>query len=354
LPTRRFALLALLQTTFMATVLVGPASEAQTEGAQTERATAGPVQPNYRDFSFLFNSIKRDRGYNSLAGAAVARFEAESGLAVRQRAAPLPEDSVRAIRDLADRGVGNILLLGFSHLQALEQLAGIYPQVRFTLIDAAFDAPNVRSILFREDQVGFLVGVAAALATKTGRLGFIGAVPIPPVERFGCGFVQGARSQRADIQIVIRYLLPEGDGFREGARARVVAQELLDSGVDILFPAAGIAGQSALLAASEAGMMGIGVDSNQNADYPGHLLTSAVKRVDEAIIRTLRDAYSDRWTAGTITLGLAEGGVDWARDQYNEVLIAPYAGAVDTARRQLLDGTLTLQPPDQVPACRPG
>jgi basic membrane protein A and related proteins len=312
----------------------------------------GNAPANYNDYGFIYNSLKEDGVYNSLAGDAILRFEKEHRLAVRQRVAASAADSERAIRDMASRGVGTIILLGFQHTDALTRTVGDFPAVRFTLIDGEFAAPNVRSIVFKEEEAGYLVGVAAARASQSNYIGFIGGMPIPPVRRYGCGFLQGASSQKPDIRVSLRYLARQGDGFRNAALARLTAEAMLNDGVDVLFPAAGIAGLAALDATARGRRLGIGVDSNHNGVHPGYVLTSAVKRVDEAVYRSLNDSWNNRWTAGTTRLGLAEGGVGWSRDVYNETLVAEMAPFMDAARDAIVSGQTRIASIDSIAECR--
>ncbi|HYE50476.1 MAG TPA: BMP family ABC transporter substrate-binding protein [Azospirillaceae bacterium] len=309
--------------------------------------------PDYRDFGFIFNRAKEDNAFNSLVLGEVLRFERDNDIKVRQRVVAGAEETETALRSLAERGVGNILMVGFMHAEVLSRVAPDFPEIRFTIVDGRVDAPNVRSILFREEEAGYLVGVAAGLTTRTGRLGFVGGLKIPPVQRFGCGFLQGARSVNPGVVMDARYIAVEDDGFRDRTAAARLAEELLAGGADILFAAAGTAGYGALEAAAVAGRIGIGVDANQNGLHPGRVLTSALKRVDVAVARTLEDHLDGGWTAGTTTLGLAEGGVGWARDEHNEALVAPIAEQVEAARQAVAEARVQVGDIASTPGCGP-
>lgn len=327
-------------------------AQAAGEVAVSADALPRPPVPDPARIGFLFSSVKDDRVYNSLAAAAIRAFEAETGMQVRQRVVDGPAESFDAIRAFAERGVGSIFLVGFVHEEPVAALAARYPQVRFTLVDGRVEAPNVRSILFREQEAGYLVGLAAGLSSRTGTVAFIGGMPIPPVRRFGCGFLQGVRDARPELKVLTRYLATQGDGFRERDKARWFARELLGQGADVVFAAAGVAGHDVLDVAASAGKLGIGVDSNQNALYPGRVLTSALKRVDVAVAGALRDVQSGRWAPGVVELGLAEGGVDWAVDPHNDPLVAPYAKQVGQARAAIAAGTLRVEDRPDLEQCR--
>lgn len=307
--------------------------------------SAGAVE----DYGVIYSGQKDDQVYNSLVVSATERFEAESGIRFRQRIINNEQDSADAIRAFVDRGITTLLLVGYVHEKALAHLAPIYPHARFTIIDSAVKAPNVRSIRFREQEAGFLAGMAAGFASKAAKLAFIGAVATPPVQRFGCGFVQGARETGRSLSVITRYMTQDMDGFRDRRLARVVAGELVSKGADVLFPAAGVASRDALLTAAQAGHLGIGVDSDQETLAPGHIVTTAVKRVDVAVHTALRDLVEGRWSAGTQELGIAEGGVDWVRQGADRFLTTDQINAIEQAKQRIKDGHLTIRQTD--PAC---
>jgi basic membrane protein A len=301
------------------------------------------------DYGVIYSGQKDDQVYNSLVVSATERFEAESGIRFRQRIITNEQDSAEAIRAFVDRGITTLLLVGYVHEKALAQLAPIYPHARFTIIDSAVKAPNVRSIRFREQEAGFLAGMAAGFASKAAKLAFIGAVATPPVQRFGCGFVQGARETGRSLSVITRYMTEDMEGFRDRRLARVVAEELVNEGVDVLFPAAGIASRDALLTVAQAGRLGIGVDSDQEALAPGHIVTTALKRVDVAVATALRDLVKGDWAAGTQEFGIAEGGVDWVRQGADRFLTPVQIKAIESAKQRIRTGRLSVRQTD--PAC---
>ncbi len=300
------------------------------------------------DYGVIYSGQKDDQVYNSLVVAATERFEAERGIRFRQRVINSEQDSAEAIRAFVDRGITTLLLVGYVHDKALAHLAPIYPHARFTIIDSAVTAPNVRSIRFREQEAGFLAGMAAGFASKSAKLAFIGAVATPPVQRFGCGFVQGARETGRPLSVITRYMTKDMEGFRDRRLARVVAEELINEGADVLFPAAGVASRDALLTAAQAGHMGIGVDSDQETLAPGHIVTTALKRVDVAVYNALRDLVDGHWSAGSQELGIADGGVDWVRQGADRFLTPGQIHAIENAKQRIRTGHLTVRQTDAV------
>ncbi|WP_042698375.1 BMP family ABC transporter substrate-binding protein [Azospirillum sp. B506] len=308
--------------------------------------------PADRQFAIIFNNTKTDGGFNELALRGLQRFKIETGLDARENIIRTEEESVQSMRNFAQYGIRNILLIGFVNEGAVSTVAQEFPEVHFTLIDGRVDLPNVRSVLFREDEAAYLVGMAAGLASRTGTVGFIGAVPIPPIKRFECGFVQGVLATRPSARLLRRFLGSDANAFRDKDAAHSMAEHLVAEGADVAFAAAGYAGIAVLETMAAAGRLGIGVDTNQNGLFPGHVLTSALKRVDIAAYLALKDAHEGKWTAGVQYLGLAEQGVDWARDDANATLIAGLVSRLEAAAVDIAGGRLAVRPAELADACR--
>lgn len=298
------------------------------------------------DYGVIYSGQKDDRVFNSMVVSAINRFEAENDVTFRHRVIVAQQDSATAIRAFVERGITTLVLVGFIHEQALRELAPLYPHARFTIIDGDVTGPNVRAIRFREQEAGFLAGMAAAYATRTGRVAFIGAVATPPVQRFGCGFAQGVREAGLNRTVLTRYMTNDLDGFRDRRRARAVADEVMADGADVLFPAAGLASRDALLAAANADRMGIGVDSDQEQVAPGHIVTTAIKRIDVAVTAALRDLVGGNWTAGSFELGVAEKAVDWISAGSDRFLTDDQIKAIEKAKGRITAGRLTVAAAD--------
>jgi len=304
------------------------------------------------DYAILYNNTINDGGFNQAASEGVERFRSETGVDVRNAVIRTTEESVQRMEAFIRAGVDHLMLIGFVNQPAVQQVASAHPGVRFTLIDGAVDLPNVRSVLFAEDEAAFLAGVAAGLKTETGTVGVVGGMPIPPVRRFMCGFVQGAMHARADVKVEQAVLGDQPVVFRDRDLGAAAGRDMVGRGADVVFAAAGLAGQGTLEAAVRGGALGVGVDTNQNGLHPGRILTSAMKRTDVAAHLSLSDAHAGRWTPGVLRLGMAEGGVDWARDEHNEALVGPIADRIAGYAERLRTGELRLEPFDSAAACR--
>lgn len=314
---------------------------------------APPAAAGEQIFVALYGLGKNDGGYNQSAVNAIERLKRDHNILVRERVTYSPDERSGVLRQMAANGATDILMMSFDAREPTEQAARAFPDIRFTLVDAELDMPNVRSVLFREDEAGFLAGAAAGFATKTNRIGFVGAIPIPAVQRFGCGYLQGARRVNAAVAIDWRYIGGGLAAFRNAPKAIALAQAQIDAGADVIFTAAGHAGVPALRHVAEQGRLGVGVDRNQNDVAPGAILTSAVKSVEQVVYESWSAAVRGRWTPGVVRLGAAEGAVGWAIDRHNAALVAPFRGAVEALGEQLASGALVIDPFDQRPDCAP-
>lgn len=195
------------------------------------------------------------------------------------------------LRQLVSEGYNPIIAVGFVYAAPVAAVAAEYPNVRFALVDdPSVDLPNVTPLVFAEEQGSFLVGAAAALKTQTCRVGFVGGVQVPLIQKFEAGFVQGAKAVAPDIEVDVDYISPAGDnsGFNDAAKGNVVATGQLDGGADIIYQAAGGSGRGVFEAVQAAGRSAIGVDSDQYnvptlAAVKGVIITSMLKRVDVAV-----------------------------------------------------------------------
>ena len=222
---------------------------------------------------------------------------------------------------------------------ALEKVAKEFPNIHFTIIDSVVDLPNVQSVVFKEQEGSFLVGVLAALASKSGKVGFVGGMDIPLIRRFQCGFEQGIKYANPKAELIANMTGTTPAAWNDPGRGAELAKGQFDRGVDVVYAAAGSTGIGVLQAAKDRGKLGIGVDSNQNHLHPGTMLTSMLKRVDLAAYNSFKAAQAGTWKGGVQVLGLKEGGVDWALDKYNEKLITPDMKAkVEAAKADIVVG----------------
>jgi basic membrane protein A len=265
---------------------------------------------------------KFDKSFNEGVYNGVEKFKKETGIKYREFEVTNPSQREQAIRRMAQKGADPILGVGFAQASAIEKVAKEYPNKRFAIIDMVVDLQNVRSIVFKEHEGSFLVGALAALASKTGKVGFIGGMDIPLIRRFACGYVQGVKHVKASAEVFQNMTGTMPSAWNDPTKGAELARSQFDRGADIVYAAAGGTGTGVYQAAKDSGKMAIGVDSNQNHLHPGTMLTSMLKRVDVAAYETFKSAQDGSWKAGIQVLGLSEGGVGWALDEHNAAMVS--------------------------------
>jgi len=302
--------------------------------------------------AILFNGMKNDGGFNEQGVVGTERAQKDVKMAIRERVTEDADDTAKTLRQFADRGVEHLITLGFANTDAVKTVASEYPDVKFTIIDGYIDGmANVRSVLFAEQEAGFLAGYAAGLKTESGKVGTIGGMDIPPVRKFMCGFAAGAKASNPDVTVSSGYLSDTPDGFRNTEAGQASAAGMFSAGVDVIFAPAGRSAEGVAKAAEAAGAYAIMVDTNQNGFIPGTVLTSATKRVDEAVYATWKAAADGTWEGGVVTMNAADNGVDWAVDEHNEKVVAGIKAQVEGAKAALGTGELTIAPVDGVEGC---
>jgi basic membrane protein A len=291
---------------------------------------------------------KFDKSFNEAAYRGLQQYKKETGKSALEFEITNETQREQAMRRMAERGANPIIATGFSQGAPVEKVAKEFPKINFTVIDTVVDRPNVQSVLFKEQEGSFLVGMIAALTSKTGKVGFIGGMDIPLIRKFVCGYEQGAKYANPKAEVFVNMVGTTGAAWNDPARGGELARSQFAKGADVIFAAAGGTGMGVYQAAKDSGKYAIGVDSNQNHLQPGTMLTSMVKRVDIAVDQALRD-----FKPGKQVLGLKEGGVDYALDQYNEKLIAPdVKKKVDAAKADIIAGKIKVADYYVDPSCR--
>ena len=286
---------------------------------------------------------KFDKSFNEGVFNGAEQFKKDTGIEYRDFEIQNDSQREQALRNFAKRGHSPIVAVGFSQAQAVEKVASEFPETHFAIIDMVVDKPNVASIVFKEHEGSYLVGILAALASKTGKVGFVGGMDIPLIRKFACGYVGGVKSVKPDDEIFQNMTGTTGAAWNDPVNGGELAKSQFDRGADVVYHAAGGTGLGVLQAAADAGQLGIGVDSNQNHIHPGHVLTSMLKRVDTATYKVFEAAKNDQFKAGVQVLGLAEGGVGWALDDNNKALITPeMMDAVKKAEADIKSGAVTV------------
>jgi basic membrane protein A len=286
---------------------------------------------------------KFDKSFNEGVYNGAEQFKKEMGIDYRDFEIQNDSQREQALRNFAKRGHSPIIAVGFSQAQAVEKVASEFPDIQFAIIDMVVDKPKVASIVFKEHEGSYLVGILAALASKTGKVGFVGGMDIPLIRKFACGYVGGVKSVKPDDEVFQNMTGTTGAAWNDPVKGGELAKSQFDRGADVVYHAAGGTGLGVLQAAADSGKLGIGVDSNQNHIHPGHVLTSMLKRVDTATYKVFEAAKNGEFKPGVQVLGLAEGGVGWALDDNNKSLITPeMMDAVKKAEEGIKSGAITV------------
>jgi basic membrane protein A len=281
---------------------------------------------------------KFDKSFNQAAFNGAEKWKKETGKTYLEFEISNPTQREQAMRRMAERGANPIVGIGFSQGSSLEKVAKEFPKLQFAIIDSVVPLPNVQSIVFKEHEGSFLVGMMAAMASKSGKVGFVGGMDIPLIRKFQCGFEQGAKFANPKAEVVANMTGTTPTAWNDPARGGELAKAQFASGVDVIFAAAGGTGLGVYQAAKDNGKLAIGVDSNQNHIHPGTMLTSMVKRVDVAVYEAFKGVKP-----GTSALGLKEGGVDVAIDEHNAKLVtADMKKRVDAARADIISGKIKV------------
>ncbi len=306
--------------------------------AMTTAAWAADIKP-----AIIYDlGGKFDKSFNEAAYNGAEKFKADTGIDFRDFEIQNDAQREQALRKFAQDGNNPIVVAGFTWAAALDTVAAEFPDTDFAIIDMVVDKPNVRSIVFKEQEGSYLVGVMAAMASQTKKVGFIGGMDVPLIRKFACGYVGGAKSAGA-TEVIQNMTGDTPAAWNDPAKGAEITKSQIAQGADVIYAAAGGTGVGVLQAAADAGKLGIGVDSNQNGMQPGHVLTSMVKRVDVAVYNAFMDEKNDAFTSGINALGLAEGGVDYAMDDNNKSLVNDaMLAAVKEAKDKIISGEIQV------------
>ena len=295
---------------------------------------------------------KFDKSFNEAAYNGAEKFKKETGIKYSEFEITNESQREQSLRKLAQRGATVIVATGYAEAPAVKTVATEFPKVKFTLIDDVVDLPNVQSVVFKENEGSFLVGVLAAMASKTGKVGFVGGQDIPLIRKFACGYVQGVKYINPQAEVFQNMTGTTGDAWNDPTKGGELAKSQFDRGADVVYAAAGGTGMGVYQAAKDAGKLAIGVDSNQNYIQPGTMLTSMMKRVDLATYNAFKTAQDGTWKPGLHVLGLKEEGVGWALDDNNKPLITPDMQAkVEAAKKDIVGGTIKVHDYTEDNAC---
>lgn len=333
-PRFKSALLALSAAALMAAC--GKKEEAPAPAPAAPAPAAAPAGPQP---AIVFDmGGKFDKSFNQAAYEGIERWKQETGQEYLEFEIANETQREQAIRRMAERGASPIIGIGFGQASSIEKVAKEFPDLKFAIIDMVVDAPNVQSVVFKEHEGSFLVGVMAAKASKSGKVGFVGGMDIPLIRKFQCGYEQGVKHANAKAEVFANMTGTTGAAWNDPVRGGELAKAQFAKGADVVFAAAGGTGIGVYQAAKDNGKLAIGVDSNQNHLHPGTMLTSMLKRVDVAVYNVAKGH-----TPGVSVLGLAEGGVDYAMDEHNAPLVNDeMKAAVEAAKADILSGKIQV------------
>jgi basic membrane protein A len=287
---------------------------------------------------------KFDKSFNEGVFNGATKFAKETGVAFRDLEIQNDAQREQVLRKFAKDGFSPIIMPGFAWATALGKIAEEFPNTKFAIIDAVVDKPNVQSMVFKAEESSFLVGVIAAETSKTGKVGFVGGMDIPLISAFECGYAQGVKyASGGKDEVIANMTGTTPAAWNDPVKGGELAKSQIDRGADIVYAAAGATGQGVLKAAADAGKFGVGVDSNQNGLFPGHVLTSALKRVDIATYESFKAAKDGSWKGGVEVFGLKNDGVGYAVDENNKTILTSEAKAkAEQAKADIISGKIAV------------
>jgi basic membrane protein A len=264
---------------------------------------------------------KDDKSFNASAYEGATEAKKKLGITLKYVEATDDNSFEPLLRAFAQKDFDLIIGIGFAQKEAIGKVAAQFPKTHFAIVDAQVDAPNVRSLLFEEHEGAYIIGAIAAMTSKTGKVGFVGGMDVPLIRRFEMGYEAGAKKINPQISVVANYCGVTSEAWNNPPKGKELAMAQYDGAADVIFAAAGASGFGVFDAAEEKKKLAIGVDSNQDWTKPGLILTSMLKRVDLAVFSAIQDAQAGQFTGGVKRFGLADKGVDYSIDQYNDKLL---------------------------------
>jgi basic membrane protein A len=298
-----------------------------------------------------------DQSFNDSAARGLDKAKSELGIEVQELEAAANETNAQKedrLRQLVEGGFNPIIAVGFAYAEAIGTVAKDEPDVKFAIVDDFTEGtdtgPNIANLTFAEHEGSFLVGVAAALKSTSGQIGFIGGVNVPLITKFEAGFEAGVKAAKPDATVESKYLTqpPDFTGFNDPAKGETAANGMFDAGIDVIYAAAGGSGNGVFKAAKAKGKLGIGVDSDQYnqpalADVKDVILTSMLKQVDVAVFDFIKSVQEDKFQAGNQVYDLEAGGIGYSTS----------GGQVDDIKPQLEEFKMKITSGEiQVPATK--
>lgn len=278
-----------------------------------------------------------DGSFNQSAWEGLEKAGEELGVEVNYLESATDADYQPNMETFVDEDYDLIISVGYMLADATREAAEANPDTKFAIIDdSSIDLPNVTSLMFKAEQASYLVGYVAGLTTKTNNIGFVVGMTNETMNQFGYGYCAGAIDANPDITVQQF----NANSFADSATGKTIANTAITNGADIVFQAAGATGLGVIEACQEAGVYAIGVDSDQSSIAPKTVLTSAMKRVDNAVYDAVQELIDDKLEGGVQTFDLAAGGVDIAPSQ--DLISDDVIKAVDEVKEKIISGDVVI------------
>lgn len=316
-------------------------------GADGSAAKSGGTAPYHVGLVFDVGGLG-DKSFNDAAYRGLQKAKTELGIEFEYLEPGEGSERDAALRQLASGKAQLVFGVGFLFTDDIKKVAAEYPDKKFACIDYTWQEgepvpANLAGIKFREEEGSALVGALSALLSKSGTVGFVGGMDIPLIHKFEAGYRAGFLAEKADGKVLVNYAGVTGEAFANPAKGKELALAQIDRGADIIFHASGSTGLGVFEAARERKVLAIGVDSDQQAEAPGFILTSMVKQVDVAVFESVKSAKAGSFQGGVRVLGLKEGGVDYINDANNAQWITPEVKAkVEALRAEIIAGSFPV------------
>jgi basic membrane protein A and related proteins len=293
---------------------------------------------------------KDDLSFNAAAWQGVQRAAKDLPIVLRDIEPGTPNAIEPAMRAFAERNFDLIIGVGFAQQPIIDQVAADYPHIQFAIIDGVSKLPNVASLVFKEHEGSYLVGILAAKTSRTGTIGFLGGMDIGLIHRFAKGYEEGAKSVNPNIRVIENYVGVTDGAWNNPGKGKELSLAQIGKGADVIFTAAGNSGLGAFDAVEQQGKQDgrathfvIGVDSNQNMVKPGFVLTSMVKRVDNVVYDIVKEVVNHQFSPGVHVFGLDKDGVGYAMDDFNKPLVSQEAiQEAEAAKKKIIDGEIKV------------
>lgn len=319
----------------------GQSGSTATDSTKGGGGTTAAPEGKQLSIGIVFDSGGRgDKSFNDSAWNGIERAKKDFNIKEMPVESKNEKDYETNQSALAEGDVDLIIAVGLNQETALKKVAAQYADKKFAIVDGTVQAPNVRMLKFKEEEGSFLAGYLAGLTSQSKKIGFVGGMNIPLIHKFEYGYMAGAKMADAAVEILPAKFTDNWDDSQKGKAAATV---LFSSGADIVYHAAGRAGLGVITAAKEAGKFAIGVDSDQDDIAPGSVLTSMIKRVDEAVYSTIKDLKEGKFAGGEMIYDLKMNGVGLS-DMRNtkDKIGADKIAKVEEIKKKIVDGTIKV------------